>query len=96
MKFARIVVMLAITAVVPGFLVRAVAQQEVDPAHFDQTEPTKTAKSPTQPQGPPKTAALKRQKKLGGKVPDGARTLARQDHPKPENQRMAATHSTGE
>ncbi len=96
MKFARFLVLLAMTGVVPALLVQAVGQQEMDPDHFDQAELAKTAQSAKQPKAPPKAAALKTQQKSTGKATNASRIAPRPRQVKPENQRIAVVHSTGE
>ncbi len=96
MKFARFLVLLAMTGVVPGLLMQAVGQQEIDPDHFDQAELAKTGQSAKQPKASPKAAALKDQRKSIGKATNASRITPRPHQVKAENQRIAAVHSTGE
>jgi len=94
MKILRILVLLTMTSMVPTFLPPAMAQQEINPEHFDQAEPAKTAQS-KQPKTSPK-AAMKKQRKSISKASNASRTTPRPPQVKAENQPIAAVHSTGE
>jgi hypothetical protein len=96
MKFVRSLVLLAMLGAVPGLLVQATGQQEIDPEHFDQAEPAKTAKPALKPKAGPRTAAVKDRQKSSGGAADASRATAGSRQAKTENQRIAAVHSTGE
>jgi hypothetical protein len=93
MKSARFLVLLAMTGTVPGILLQAMGQQEIDPEHFDRAEPAKTA---THSKAGTKTTTLKSQPKSIGHANNGSRTMTRQDQHKAESQRITTAKSTGE
>jgi len=96
MKIVRILILLTMTSMVPTFLTPAIAQQEVDPEHFDPAELAKTARSTKQPKAGPKAAALTNQQKPVGKTTRASRVTPRPSQAKAESQQVAAVHPTGE
>jgi hypothetical protein len=96
MKFVRFLVLLAMTAAVPGLLLQAVGQQEIDPDHFDQAELAKPAKPALKSKPGPQTAAVKERQKPTAGAANASRAGAGSRQTKTENQRIAAVHSAGE
>ena len=89
MKFARFLVLLAITGVVPGPLMQAAAQQEIDPEHFDTAELAKTAKSAKQPKALPTAATLRKDVRATRNGSGGSRSISRPPQGRPERQGVA-------
>lgn len=97
MKIARILVLLTMTCMVPTFLRPAIAQQEIDPEHFDQAELAKTAKPALKLKASLRAAAVKdRQKSTGGAADASRATAGSRQAKTTESQRLAAVHSTGQ
>jgi hypothetical protein len=96
MKFARFLVLLAMTGVVPGLLMQAVGQQEIDPDHFDQAEVAKAARPALKPKVSPRAASAKDRQKSTAGAANASRATGGSRQPKAENQRIAAVRSTGE
>ncbi len=95
MKFVRFLVLLAMTGAVPGLLLPAVGQQEVDPEHFDQAEPAKPGRTPLKPKASPRAAAVKQRQKSSGGAANASRAATGSRQANAENQRIAAAHVPG-
>lgn len=96
MKILRILILLAMTSMIPTFLMPAVAQQEIDPDHFDQAEIAKTGKSAKRPKPDPESAAPRSRKTSASRPTASARITPRPRQVKAEDQRIAAVHPTAE
>jgi len=94
MKFARFLVLLAMTGSVPGLLVQAVGQQEIDPDHFDQPA-TQAAKPVTRTKASPKGAVPNHRQKPATYASNASRSTSGTQQAKGEK-RMAALRSTDE
>jgi len=95
MEFARFVIVVVITSL-SILSLPALAQQEIDPEHFDQPTTYKAAKPVTRGKVSPKAAVLKNEPNSHGTANNGSRTVARQGQRKAESQRVAAVHSPSE
>ncbi len=95
MKFVRSLVLLAIIGAVPGLVLQALGQQEIDPEHFDQAELAKAANPSSKPKTSPKGASLKQRQKPATYARNASRSTTTTDQPKGEK-RMAALRSTSE
>jgi hypothetical protein len=94
MKILTILVLLTMTSMVPAFLTSAIAQQEIDPDHFDQTAPAKAVRPAPKPQASPRSAAANdRRKSTGGRAASTSRATAGSRQAKEENQLIAAAHT---
>jgi hypothetical protein len=96
MKFARFLVVLAVTGVAPVLLMPAAGQQEIDPDHFENPIPAKTVQSAAQPKASPKPAALKSQSNSVGKASRGQQTKTHARQLEAEKRNVAVVHSTPE
>ncbi len=96
MKFVRSLVLLAMIGAVPGLVLQAIGQQEINPEHFDQAELAKAASPALKRKASPQIAAFKDRQKTAGKAATAPRPTAGPRQAKAENQRIAAAHSTGE
>lgn len=85
MKCVRILFLLLATGLVGVFSVRAAAQFEIDPDHFEQMGAAKVH-SPAKNQAVPKTTETKRPQKhsqLANKHPEGTRQVKASNQPLP-------------
>jgi hypothetical protein len=96
MKSVRSLVLLAMLGIVPGFVLRSVGQQEVDPDHFDQAELAKAAKPALKSKVDHRAAPVKNRQKPSSGAASASRATPNSRQAKAENQRIAAVHSTGE
>jgi predicted TIM-barrel fold metal-dependent hydrolase len=89
MKFARFLVLLAITGVVPGVLMQTAAQQEIDPEHFDTAELAQTAKSAKRPTVIARAADSRKDVGATRNASGGSRSISRPPQGRPERQGVA-------